>query len=308
MSSKKNIDAFASHENQANSESMKFDRISLRDYLVEVEIGAFQVERDKTQRVVFDVVVEVVPPVEQLVDDVDRILSYDLLVEAITEELAVERLNLLETLAERIARRILAAPQAIRVFLRIQKLDLGPGALGVEIVRSRGAGKFLEKDDAQLPTQKHILAYFSNAAINSEYLTGWFDQLQKLENPVLICLEPPGTIMPTNIPPKALKRVELLAIEQNAWALAGRENRCLVVSSHAEIEWAARKNRLAVWSPSNIVMNSITDRKAPTNDPVRLAYWMAQLLDADRIYIVGSKEIATDNITVISVALDQAEI
>ena len=35
------------------------DRISLRDHIVEVEIGAFEAERGTTQRICFNVVVEV---------------------------------------------------------------------------------------------------------------------------------------------------------------------------------------------------------------------------------------------------------
>ena len=64
-------------------------------------------------------------------------MSYDRVTEAIALELADERLNLLETLAERVAERILLEPQAMRAFVRIEKLDRGPGALGVEIVRVR---------------------------------------------------------------------------------------------------------------------------------------------------------------------------
>jgi len=56
------------------------DRISLRDHITEVEIGAFQVERGTTQRLQFDVVVEVGAATAPLDDDVDRILSYDTLV------------------------------------------------------------------------------------------------------------------------------------------------------------------------------------------------------------------------------------
>ena len=41
-------------------------------------------------------------------DDVDRILSYDRVTEAIDAELGAERLNLLETLAARVAERIQA--------------------------------------------------------------------------------------------------------------------------------------------------------------------------------------------------------
>ena len=45
--------------------------------------------------------VEVQPIEQPILDDVDRILSYDRLTEAIAIELGAERLNLLETLAQR---------------------------------------------------------------------------------------------------------------------------------------------------------------------------------------------------------------
>ncbi|MEQ9673787.1 MAG: diguanylate cyclase, partial [Roseovarius indicus] len=50
------------------------DRISVRDHVVEVEIGAFQAERGTTQRVSFNVVVEFRPLTDPIDDDVDRIL------------------------------------------------------------------------------------------------------------------------------------------------------------------------------------------------------------------------------------------
>ena len=116
-------------ERAAASTDMPFDRISLRDYTVEVEIGAFQLERGTLQRVRFNVVVEVLPLTGPIDDDVDRILSYDRVTEAIGVELHAERINLLETLAARVAERILLEPQAERVFVRIEKLDRGPFSL-----------------------------------------------------------------------------------------------------------------------------------------------------------------------------------
>ena len=124
--------------------------------MVEVEIGAFQKERGHRQRVMFNVVVEVAPVTAPLNDDVDRILSYDRITESIADELAAERLNLLETLAERVAERILAEPQAMRAFVRIEKLDIGPYKLGVEIVRSRAeaALKVVGQDGVLLKVQQ----------------------------------------------------------------------------------------------------------------------------------------------------------
>ena len=42
---------------EATAPDGPLDRISLRDHIVEVEIGAFQAERGKTQRVQFNIVV-----------------------------------------------------------------------------------------------------------------------------------------------------------------------------------------------------------------------------------------------------------
>ena len=112
-------------ELEARVESEKFnsslDRITIRDYIKEVEIGAFQVERDLTQRLKFNVVVEVSAATSSISDDVDDILSYDMIIEAIDEQLDFERLNLLETLAERVSKQILSHKQAERVFIRIEK-------------------------------------------------------------------------------------------------------------------------------------------------------------------------------------------
>jgi 7,8-dihydroneopterin aldolase/epimerase/oxygenase len=112
--------AFAHPEERAiaSASADPRDRILLRDYLVDVEIGAFQQERGTRQRVCFNVVVEVSPHAIPLDDDVDRILSYDRITEAISAQLAADRLNLLETLAEGVAERILAEPRAMRVFVR----------------------------------------------------------------------------------------------------------------------------------------------------------------------------------------------
>ncbi|HHX89134.1 MAG TPA: dihydroneopterin aldolase, partial [Paracoccus sp.] len=140
------------------------DRIALRDYPVEADIGAFQTERGQIQRLLFNVVVEVAPPLRPLEDDVDRILSYDRITEAIADELAAERLNLLETLAERVAERILAEPRAMRVFVRVEKLDRGPGALGVEIVRSRAADPVRPAGGGE-EAPEPLVIYLDDAAI-----------------------------------------------------------------------------------------------------------------------------------------------
>ncbi|HCQ56796.1 MAG TPA: diguanylate cyclase, partial [Sulfitobacter sp.] len=231
------------------------DRISLRDHIVEVEIGAFQAERDVTQRVCFNVVVEVAPLTGVVDDDVDRILSYDRVTEAIAAELAAERLNLLETLAERVADRILIQPQAMRVFVRIEKLDRGPGALGVEIVRAREGGAKAQ-DAAQEAPQPRVV-YLSNAAIASDLLTGWLDQLAASAQPVILCVGPADIAAPRAGDEKAQRHIDLLAIEQNAWVLWARDPRCAVVGSRTELDWAMKNGQISIWAPARIVLDAV---------------------------------------------------
>ncbi len=280
------------------------DRISLRDHVVVVEIGAFQVERGTTQRVTFDVVVEVSAPSAPLNDDVDRILSYEVLVQAIAIGLAAERLNLLETLAERIAERILHAPQAIRVFLRIQKLDLGPGALGVEIVRSKFGADAQSLTDIDETVPRPLVVYLSNKAISSNRLPEWLDQLQCIDKPVIICVGPPRVNEPISANSAVRGRIELLAIEQNAWVLAGRDKRCLVISTKSEFEWAARKHRLSVWAPSKIVLDAVDGPTDFVNDNTALVLWFAQLMEAERLIIVGGSLPKDSPVMVSAVTLD----
>ena len=91
------------------------DRIHLRDYIVSTEIGAFQTERGLNQRLRFNIDVALASPVAGAGDQVDNILSYDILTGAVAAGLADRRYDLLETLAEQIAALILAHPGAAEV-------------------------------------------------------------------------------------------------------------------------------------------------------------------------------------------------
>lgn len=268
------------------------DRISLRDHVVDVEIGAFQAERGATQRVRFNVVVEVRPHPAPLDDDVDRVLSYDTITEAIAAELSSERLNLLETLAERVAERILAAPQAVRAFVRIEKLDRGSGALGVEIVRDRRPDAprlVLPREPGQEAAHHPLVVFLTNAAIAAPDLSRWLDRMQAGAHPVILCVGPADTPAPHSAVPPAQRRIDLLAIEQNAWVLAGRDPRCVVRGSRTEIDWAMKHREITVWAPSKIVLDSVEHPSASPRDALALALWLARGLAAARVLVIGDQ-------------------
>ncbi len=280
--------AFAHPEERAlaSSAADPRDRISLRDHIVAVDIGAFQQERGHTQRVMFNVVVEVRPAQQPLNDDVDLILSYDRLTWAIATELAAERLNLLETLAERVAERILAEPAAMRVFVRIEKLDIGPYKLGVEIVRSRAeAAVQTVGHDGQQAAVQPLVAFLDNASIASADLSALLDGLQSQGLPVILTVGLPDMARPQTGHTPTQRRVDLLAIEQNAWTLAARDPRCVVVATRTELDWAMKRGQMTVWAPSKLVLDAVDGPHS--REALALALWLAELMAADRLVVHG---------------------
>lgn len=263
------------------------DRISLRDHVVEADIGAFQLERGKRQRLNFNIVVEVDPPKGPVEDDVDKILSYDTITEAIAHELAAERLNLLETLAERIADRVLHAPQALRVFVRIEKLDRGPGALGVEIVRRRGQTPPAEADPADAPHP--CVVHLSNEAIATPGLGELLDALDAGPQPVILCVGAGEIPTPKTGHAMTQRRIDLLAIEQNAWVLAARDDRCVVVATRTELDWAMKHGQISVWAPSKIVLDAVDGATAGPGDATALSAWFAAVMQATELLVVGEE-------------------
>ena len=258
------------------------DRISIRDYIKEVEIGAFQVERDLTQRVKFNIVVEVSASTSSSSDDVDDILSYDMIIEAIDEQLNFERLNLLETLADRVSEQILSHQQAIRVFIRIEKLDRIPGSLGVEIVRDRKNSKH-DKDKSIITPS---IVFIPNEIIQSNDLKDWLDAIAQYKKPTIICVE--NLFIPQKISLEIVShhRIKLLAIEQTAWDLAGKDNRCVVVDTWTELDWSMKNNEVTVWAPSKMILDAV-NKPSLKSEPLDLAIWLADEFNTDHIYHVG---------------------
>ena len=122
----------------AGSTGEQGDRIFLRGYRRLVEIGILEEEHGEPQALRFDITLEVAGA-GGASDEIEGVVSYTSLVEAIEAVATGPRLNLLETFAERLAERCLAEPRARRVDLRIEKLERLPGGAvyGVELARTQ---------------------------------------------------------------------------------------------------------------------------------------------------------------------------
>ena len=234
------------------------DRIHLRDYVVAAEIGAFQTERGHPQRLRFNIEVELATHVVGVNDEVDRILSYDILTGAVAAGLADRRYDLLETLAEKIAAQILMHPRAAQVAVTVEKLDRIPGALGVTLVRQRAR---VQADPVAAPIR--VLFYGTDLHGTDALLA---------EGAVALVPDAPGLPLPQGGNARA---VELLALDQAAWALAGHLG-LTVADSRTELDWAATEGRAVVWAPARMVR----DVAGLAAEPQALALWLAQRLGA----------------------------
>lgn len=119
-------------------EAPETDRVFLRDYVMPVRVGAYARERAEPQDVRFDVDVDVLRTAHAA-EDMRDVFSYDVVTDAIHMIVAHTHIALVETLAERIAAQVLTHARAVKVRVRVEKLSVGPGSVGVEIVRERPA-------------------------------------------------------------------------------------------------------------------------------------------------------------------------
>jgi 7,8-dihydroneopterin aldolase/epimerase/oxygenase len=117
----------------------KFDRIFIDEMVVDCAIGVYPEEQGVTQKVAFTIEAFVAPSVRARHDALAEVPSYDSVVmDAVRTVTGAGHINLVETMAERIAEKILEEQRLVSVMVRVIKLENGPRR-GVEIVRARPA-------------------------------------------------------------------------------------------------------------------------------------------------------------------------
>jgi len=118
-------------------------KIFVKDYVLDCHIGVFEEEQGVTQKVGFSIEAGVAEHVGSNRDDIADVPSYDDLTNAVQKTLKVGHINLVETVAEKIAAYVLMDKRFVWVRVRVEKLERDPGAVGIEIVRPRGCGQFV---------------------------------------------------------------------------------------------------------------------------------------------------------------------
>ncbi len=297
----------------ATADSKMLDRISVRDYIVDAEIGAFKVEHGVKQKIKVNVVLEILPHNAFETDNVDKVISYDSLVDSINEHISEERVNLLETLAERIAQSCLNDARAVRVFVRIEKLEKIPGGLGVEIVReSTGdVSKVKKANHKRVKVKKTLhVVNLSQDYLNKHLLTPFIEKLEK-DNEKYI-------IMVSTFPDKADSQfdnindfyVSLLAADQAAWLFAKKSKKFVVADSRAELDWAINNGKIPIWAPYGMLSKAINLPKKLNSTPLYLSCWLARETEADdviRLVDIKTKNIEDKNFCDFKVTIKSIE-
>jgi len=112
-------------------------RVLVRDLVLACEIGTLRHERGRPQRVRVNLDLDVREDATPIADDLRNVVCYDEIVSAIRQLVAGGHMNLVETLAERIAQLCLGDARIRVARVRVEKLDVyaDAGSVGVEIER-----------------------------------------------------------------------------------------------------------------------------------------------------------------------------
>ena len=108
-------------------------RVFVRDLLLSCLIGVHRHERDGKQRVRINLDMEITESGGPVDDRLANVVSYETIVEGIRQLVAAEHVNLVETMAERIAQLCLVDHRVLKATVRVEKLDVFSDAAGVGV-------------------------------------------------------------------------------------------------------------------------------------------------------------------------------
>jgi len=113
--------------------------VFVRDLEIVASVGVFEHERRYEQRILVSVELSVIDDYDGRSDRLEHVLDYSKLVDGIALLVQSEHVNLIETLAERVATHCLADARVESVRVRIEKPDALPScrSVGIEIERRR---------------------------------------------------------------------------------------------------------------------------------------------------------------------------
>jgi dihydroneopterin aldolase len=122
-----------------NKDDLPRDQILIEALVLSAFIGVFDHEYKSSQKLRFDITVDVSPLTAEREHDVQNIVRYDLIVADIKAILTKGHIDLVETLAEDVAKVCLSYDRAEQVCVTVAKLSAFDEAasVGVRIIRRK---------------------------------------------------------------------------------------------------------------------------------------------------------------------------
>ena len=119
-------------------------KVLIRELILDLKLGYFDFEKEKSQRVKFnlDVYYEDKKPSNDR--DIKSIVNYSTIVKLITKLVKKKHYNFLETLAESVFDELFKDKRIAKIVLKIEKLEILKqcSSVGIQITKKRSHDKF----------------------------------------------------------------------------------------------------------------------------------------------------------------------
>ena len=129
----------ARHRPNAAAGRIRLRRVFVRDLEIVASVGVLEHEKRYEQRIIVSADLAVRDDYDGVSDRLADVLDYGKVVDDIARLVQSEHVNLIETLAERIAKQCLSDQRVVSVRVRIEKPEVLPScrSVGIEIERCR---------------------------------------------------------------------------------------------------------------------------------------------------------------------------
>lgn len=121
------------------SAAQRIRHVFVRDLELKARLGVYEHEKLGPQRVIVNIDLSVAESDQPHHDNISNVVSYETVIHQVESIIARGHVNLVETLAEKVAEACLLEPKVLAARIRIEKPDVVKNArsVGVEIERSR---------------------------------------------------------------------------------------------------------------------------------------------------------------------------
>ena len=114
-------------------------KVIIKDLTFNTSIGIHDFEKEKEQKIKFNIQINIDPLLKAAENDLDSIVNYETVINKIKSITQRKHYNLLETLAEDIFSSLFLSKNIIKIKLRIEKPEIikNTSSVGIEITKKK---------------------------------------------------------------------------------------------------------------------------------------------------------------------------